>query len=77
VAARIGRQAFPEPWQILHGINAGDPWFNTSSFSQPPTKRLPAQSRQVGIATESRLKYAAVLVGQAVRREVSPANCEI
>jgi len=37
------------------------------------TKRLPAQSRQVGIATESRLKYAAVLVGQAI----SPANREI
>jgi len=37
------------------------------------TKRLPAENRQLGIATESRLKWAAVLVGQAV----SPANCEI
>jgi len=32
-----------------------------------------AESRQVGIATESRVKCAVVLVGQAV----SPANCEI
>jgi hypothetical protein len=35
--------------------------------------RLPAESRQVGIATECRPKRAAVLVGQAV----STANCEI
>jgi hypothetical protein len=37
------------------------------------TKRLAAESGQVAVATESRLKCAAVLVGQAV----APANCEI
>ena len=37
------------------------------------TQRLPAESRQGGIATECRLMCAAELVGQAV----SPANCEI
>ena len=42
-------------------------------LSTPGAQRLPAESRQGGIATESRLKCAAELVGQAV----SPANCEI